>query len=88
MKAMVKPPEPESPDGIREELPGIAVLVPDIPECDIHAKAGYLGVPARVDGKTRAGAWANMCLLCFREYGIGLGEGKGYELLQDTGQED
>jgi hypothetical protein len=73
---------------VREELPGIARLVWDVPQCDIHAKAGALGIPARVNGKTTAGPWANMCLPCFREFGVGLGVGSGQEVLQDTGQED
>lgn len=32
---------------------------------------------ALYDGKTVAGAWANMCNYCFNEHGIGLGVGKG-----------
>jgi len=32
---------------------------------------------AYVDGKTRRGPWANMCLNCFSFFGAGLGTGKG-----------
>jgi len=32
---------------------------------------------AWVDGKTRMGPWANMCLPCHAKYGVGLGEGRG-----------
>ena len=37
---------------------------------------------ARYDGKTRMGPWANMCGGCFVRYGVGLGTGKGQELIQ------
>lgn len=30
-----------------------------------------------IDGKTSAGPWANMCIICFKIYGIGLGLGFG-----------
>jgi hypothetical protein len=30
-----------------------------------------------IDGKTQFGPWANMCLDCFYENGVGLGLGKG-----------
>lgn len=30
-----------------------------------------------VDGRTRRGPWANMCLSCHRTQGVGLGTGKG-----------
>ncbi len=30
-----------------------------------------------VDGCTRFGFWANLCLTCYVRYGIGLGLGKG-----------
>ncbi len=32
-----------------------------------------------IDGKTILGPWAYMCPSCFKEYGIGLGTGKGQE---------
>ena len=37
---------------------------------------------AFVDGRTKTGFWANMCLSCHKEFGVGLGIGKGqkYEL--------
>lgn len=43
-------------------------------KCDI-CKSEVL--PVYVDGKTRMGPWANMCPICYAEYGIGLGEGLG-----------
>jgi hypothetical protein len=30
-----------------------------------------------VDGKTKMGPWAIMCLRCARERGVGIGQGKG-----------
>ena len=30
-----------------------------------------------VDGKTRMGPWANMCMPCYRKVGVGLGMGRG-----------
>lgn len=35
---------------------------------------------AMYDGKTKIGPWAFMCLKHFKEYGIGLGMGKGQEI--------
>jgi hypothetical protein len=32
-----------------------------------------------VDGKTRLGPWANMCLPCHREAGVGVGTGLGQQ---------
>ena len=30
-----------------------------------------------IDGKTKVGFWANMCPACHKEFGVGLGTGKG-----------
>lgn len=32
-----------------------------------------------VDGKTRMGPWAEMCLPCHKKNGVGLGTGKGQQ---------
>ena len=37
---------------------------------------------AEVDGKTKEGPWANMCLGCFGDHGIGLGTGRGQMLIK------
>lgn len=37
---------------------------------------------ATYDGKTTYGPWANMCKEHFDTYGIGLGTGKGQELVE------
>ena len=46
-----------------------------LPTCD------FCGGTAHYDGKTIYGAWGNMCLQCFGERGIGLGLGRGQELV-------
>ena len=45
---------------------------------------------AFVDGKTKVGFWAIMCLACHKEFGVGLGIGKGqkYELKRMKEGED
>lgn len=37
---------------------------------------------AFIDGRTKTGFWAIMCLACHKEFGVGLGIGKGqkYEM--------
>ncbi len=50
------------------------VEVLELPKCDFCKKE------AVVDGKTTMDCWANMCPVHFREYGVGLGLGKGQEL--------
>lgn len=58
------------------------VTVAVIPPCDFHSNAIVPSiVPAVVDGKTRMGPWANMCQAHFRQYGVGLGTGKGQQLI-------
>ena len=37
-----------------------------------------------VDGKTIYGPWANMCLVCHKEKGCGLGMGKGQRYQQQA----
>jgi hypothetical protein len=41
----------------------------------------FCGKPAKYDGKTKMGPWADMCETCFRKYGVGLGTGKGQKLI-------
>jgi len=52
------------------------VKVEQLPKCDICKQRD-----AHYDGKTRLGPWAYMCLQCFGELGVGLGVGKGQELI-------
>jgi hypothetical protein len=53
-------------------------VVTNIPNCDICKDA-----KAYADGKMTIGPWANMCKECFAVLGIGLGMGKGQELLTE-----
>jgi hypothetical protein len=65
-----------------------SVSVARIPDCDIHKHLkGIKGVPAKYDGRTKSGHWANMCQECYQEYGVGLGLGKGQELVLDDGSD-
>ena len=57
-----------------------SVVVAEIPDCDFCKPTP---VPAYADGMTTMGPWANMCRPCFDIYGIGLGLGRGQELLKD-----
>ena len=59
----------------------------EIKECDICGRS-FADSPEKdgeivfIDGKTKSGSWANMCISCFRDNGVGLGIGRGqvYEL--------
>jgi hypothetical protein len=55
---------------------GTSVIVSKLPDCDFCI--GH--EPAKYDGKTIHGPWANMCERHFKKYGIGLGTGLGQEL--------
>lgn len=56
--------------------------VSSLPDCDIHKyDRATPGVPAKYDGRTRRGPWANMCGPCFEVNGVGLGTGRGQELI-------
>lgn len=39
-----------------------------------------------IDGKTKQGPWANMCLSCHKAFGVGLGLGKGQVFDAKTGE--
>ena len=51
------------------------VAVFKLPDCD------FCGDMAKYDGRTKMGPWGYMCEPCFKEYGIGLGLGRGQELV-------
>ena len=57
------------------KIPHAIAKVPQRPKCD------FCELDAVVDGKTRFGPWAYMCLLHYEGYGIGLGLGRGQFLL-------
>ena len=62
---------------------GLAVV--KTAKCDVHRYT--MSCPpddcpeAVVDGKTAGGPWANMCVSCFHQHGVGLGTGRGQVLL-------
>lgn len=51
-------------------------------------KCNFCGEVATYDGKTICGPWANMCRKCFENCGVGLGLGRGQELVLKLGTED
>ena len=53
-----------------------AVLVSELPTCN------FCGNIAEVDSKTVFGYWAYICCRCFKDYGTGLGLGKGQKLIR------
>lgn len=59
----------------QEPIPGKAVIIHAQTCCDMCMQ------PSLVDGKTKQGSWANMCLQHFHSHGIGLGIGKGQVLI-------
>ena len=60
---------------VTKPKPHTQVEVAVLPKCDFCVR------PARYDGKTRMGPWANMCEIHFRSCGVGLGLGRGQELI-------
>ncbi len=56
------------------------VEVLELPKCDF-CKRNLVYQEAHYDGKTKMGSWAYMCGKHFRQYGIGLGLGRGQELV-------
>lgn len=50
-------------------------VVSKLPKCD------FCSDPAKYDAKTRMGYWASMCAAHYIRYGVGLGIGKGQELI-------
>ena len=55
---------------------GTEVYVQELPMCDFGC-----GRQALYDGRTVTGQWAYMCESCFKQYGVGLGTGKGQRLI-------
>jgi len=54
----------------------MVVIVNELPKCD------FCILKACYDGRTIYGPWANMCLIHFGQYGVGIGLGKGQELVK------
>lgn len=58
------------------------VQVAKLPQCDFCKQDPLIPYQAaHYDGRTRIGPWAYMCKEHFKQYGIGLGLGKGQELI-------
>ena len=62
-----------------EVLRGFSVRV-RARDCDVCGMF-FIKRAAVADCQTRSGRWANLCLECFEEQGIGLGVGRGQVLL-------
>lgn len=67
-------------------VPNSTVQVSKFPDCDLcksrHALVEYYLVkPAGYDARTIIGSWAYLCEEHFKEFGIGLGLGKGQRLV-------
>ena len=60
-------------------MAGTWVVIPEIRFCDMCKESPP--APAYADGKTTLGPWADMCKDCYAIYGVGLGLGRGQELL-------
>lgn len=52
-----------------------------LPYCDFCLDSKVEAELAKFDGRTNRGPWANMCEEHFRQYGVGLGTGKGQRLI-------
>lgn len=52
------------------------VKVHIVPVCDMCKKRD-----TAYDAKTKMGCWASLCPQCYEIYGIGLGTGKGQQLI-------
>lgn len=59
---------------------GTKVKVKELPKCDFCKGIGVLS-KAKYDGKTIHGSWAYMCQTHYDERGVGLGLGRGQELI-------
>ena len=58
------------------------VIVAKLPQCDFcKLEPGAIYQEACFDGATIMGPWANMCNEHFEVYGIGLGLGRGQQLV-------
>lgn len=60
---------------------GFSEINKDELECCDICKVRKLMIIATVDGKTKLGPWVYMCEDCFREFGVGIGLGRGQRLI-------
>lgn len=61
------------------ERNGTLIRIPESVSCDFCEQEGTRK-EAKYDGKTVYGYWAHMCEKHYRQFGIGLGIGRGQEL--------
>lgn len=59
--------------------------VSELPPCDICSQSGK-NTPAKYDALLNLGGWGNVCETHFRQFGTGLGLGKGQELILTKGE--
>ena len=53
--------------------------------CDLCSRPMSEGGTAWIDGKVQGySSWANMCEKCWRDYGVGLGTGRGQKYDLET----
>ena len=63
--------------------PHTEVMVDQLPNCDFCKQNPLIPYQAaHYDGKTKMGPWAYMCEEHFKQYGVGLGLGKGQKLIR------
>lgn len=61
------------------------VKVSELPQCNFCKQNPLIQFQsAHYDGRTKMGPWAFMCREHFDQYGVGLGLGKGQELVLDN----
>jgi len=61
---------------------GTEVEVDKLPQCDFCKQDPLVPYQAAYfDGKTKMGPWAFMCREHFKQFGVGLGTGKGQRLV-------
>ena len=62
------------------------VIVDKLPQCNFCKRNPLiLYQEAHYDGRTVFGYWAFMCREHFKQYGVGLGRGRGQQLIERKG---
>lgn len=68
--------------------PHTEVAVDKLPSCDFCKQNPLISYQAaQYDGRTKMGPWAYMCEEHFKQYGVGLGLGKGQKLVLKGGKQ-
>jgi hypothetical protein len=66
----------------------VRVFVVELPNCQFCSTWFDRDRPAEYDAKTTSGPWAYLCAQHFDQYGIGLGTGRGQQLIFDERQHE